>query len=96
MAKKNIRTKKTKTIKCQCSRCEQISNAVEGTEHFGCKGISPAIVRMLPLAFKGLTNPTRKGSWKAYQEPVKPADHLADIVVDTMVARLEIVEESAA
>ena len=68
---KNKHTKSKVTVKCQCSRCDQIATAQEGTIHHYCKGIHPKILAMLPESFKDMTNPTRKGTWKAYVEPVK-------------------------
>lgn len=71
MAKKSKSTKSKSTVKCQCSRCEQVAFAQEGTVHYYCQGIDPKILAMLPPALKGITNPTRKGTWKIYVAPLK-------------------------
>lgn len=68
---KNKKTKSKVAVKCQCSRCDQIAHAQEGTVHHYCKGIHPSIIAMLPNSMKDLTNPTKKGTWKVFVEPVK-------------------------
>lgn len=75
MAKKNQNTKSRTTKKCQCSICGQISNAVEGTVHFYCKGIHHEILARMPDKFKGMTNPKRaaQSRWVAYVAPVVEA-----------------------
>lgn len=71
MAKKNQNTKARTTKKCQCSICGQVSNAVEGTRHFYCKGIPADMLARLPDKFKGMTNPTRaaKSMWVEWVAP---------------------------
>lgn len=69
MSKKKIKTKPT--IKCMCTRCDQVAFAQEGTTHQYCRGIHPNIVAMLPDSMKDLTNPTKKGTWAQWVEPKK-------------------------
>jgi hypothetical protein len=75
MAKKNVNTKsKSKsTVKCQCSTCGQVANAQEGSGHFYCKGIHQDIIDRMPAKFKGITNPSKKGTWVKHVEPQKEA-----------------------
>lgn len=58
---------KKKTIKivskCVCSTCEQKATVEPNSPHFYCRGIKPSILAQLPLAFKDMTNPTKKGKW---------------------------------
>ncbi len=71
MAKKGQNTKSKMTVKCQCSTCGQVANAQENTPHNFCKGIRLDILARMPPAFQSLTNPTKKGTWRKYQEPAK-------------------------
>ena len=73
MAKKNQVTKARTTKKCQCSICGQVSNAVEGTRHFYCKGLPLDMLARMPDKFRNMTNPIRaeKSMWVEYVAPVK-------------------------
>lgn len=73
MAKKGQNTKSKVTVKCQCSTCGQVANAQENTPHNYCKGIHQDILARMPVAFKDLTNPQRKGKWVRFVESKKEA-----------------------
>lgn len=68
---KNKNTKSKTSVQCKCSRCDQVATAQEGTIHHYCKGIHPRILASFPEPFKGMTNPTKKGTWQKYIAPPK-------------------------
>jgi len=60
---KNKKTKSKIMARCECSRCGQVATAQPNTGHFSCVGIHKDIIARLPSNLKGLTNPSKKGTW---------------------------------
>jgi hypothetical protein len=56
---------KVQTVKCECSKCGQVSFVEANTQHFSCRGFK--IVKPLPAMFLDLHGKV-KGTWKPYTE----------------------------
>ena len=67
MAKAKV---KTVVAKCRCSTCQQVAFVEPGKAHHYCRGLEQTLVDRLPVEFKDLTNPKRKGTWEIWTAPV--------------------------
>lgn len=53
-------------LRCQCSKCGQVSHVVPQTEHAFCRGFK--IHKPMPAMFANLCSKV-KGTWEIYAEP---------------------------